>query len=131
MSAIQMGLLAFAFVMLENVLRSTQSKNVAANYTKAVFVTGGMMTLCDGVIMTIIAKGGLEMLPYTVTASALGWTFGVKIHDWVTEASRLRHAEERKERKRKKEMKRIDKAVRKALKKADDEMTAAITAQGV
>lgn len=128
MSSVQMGMLAFFAVLCENVLRSTQSKNVTAGYTKAVFITGGLMTLCDGVIMTIIAKGGLEMLPFTVTASAIGWITGVKLHDWLTRDHRKELAASRKARKDKKRQARIDKAVAKALAKASQSSAEATTA---
>ncbi len=116
MTPTQMGLLAFAAVMIENILRSTQSKNVTAGYTKAVFFTGGMMTLCDGIIMTIIAKGGLEMLPYTVTASAIGWIVGIKVHDYLTAEHRAKLKAEKKAKKRL----RIQRAVAKAILKSAD-----------
>lgn len=106
-----MGLLAFAAVMLENILRSTQSKNVTAGYTKAVFFTGGLMTLCDGVVMTIIAVGGLNMLPYTVTASAIGWVIGIKLHDRITADHRAKLKAEKKAKKKL----RIQRAVEKAI----------------
>lgn len=111
MTATQMGLLAFAAVMLENILRSTQSKNVTAGYTKAVFFTGGLMTLCDGVVMTIIAVGGLGMLPYTVTASAIGWVIGIKLHDRITANHRAKLKAEKKAKKKL----RIQRAVEKAI----------------
>ena len=110
-----MGLAAFAAVMLENVLRASQSKNVNLGLKKAVFFTGGLMTLCDGVVMTIIAKGGLEMLPFTVTASAFGWILGVHVHDRLTESFRKKIADARKERKRLKRKRRLSKAVQKEL----------------
>ena len=110
-----MGAAAFFAVFLENVLRSTQSKNVTAGYNKAVFFTGGLMTMCDGIVMTIIAKGGLDMLPYTVTASAIGWIFGIKIHDFLTLPHRRKISALRKERKRAKRESRINKAIEKAM----------------
>lgn len=110
-----MGLGAFVAVLLENILRSTQSKNVTGGYTKAVFVTGGLMTLCDGIVMTIIAKGGLDMLPFTVTASAIGWIIGIKLHDQLTAKHREQVAGLRKAKKKKKRDSRIRKEVIKAV----------------
>ena len=112
-SQILMGCAAFFAVLIENILRSTQNKNVAAGYTKAVFFTGGLMTLCDGIIMTIIATGGLSMLPFTVTASALGWVVGIKLHDYFTRDYREKIEAERKARKKRKLDKRIAKAIEK------------------
>jgi hypothetical protein len=73
------------------------------------------MTLCDGIIMTIIATGGLAMLPFTVTASALGWIAGIKLHDRLTLKHREQVAAERKARKKVKRDARMEKAIRKHL----------------
>lgn len=110
-----MGFAAFAAVLIENVLRSTQSKNVTAGYTKAVFFTGGLMTLCDGIVMMIIAKGGMDMLPFTVTASAIGWILGIKIHDLLTARHRRQLAEAKKARKKLKRERYFKKAFERAL----------------
>jgi hypothetical protein len=88
MNHYSMAAAAFAVILIENLLRGVQNKNVAAGYRKAIFFTGATMTLCDGLIMTLVASGGLAMLPYTVAGSALGWTLGPILHDRMTRSYR-------------------------------------------
>jgi hypothetical protein len=97
-----LGTAAFLCVLTENLLRGIQNKNVAAGYRKAIFFTGATMTLCDGLTMVILATGGLNMLPYTVTGSALGWTLGPLIHDRLTRSYREELRLARKQKKRQK-----------------------------
>lgn len=116
--SVLMGTGAFVAVLLENILRSTQSKNVTGGYTKAVFFTGGLMTMCDGIVMTIIAKGGLDMLPFTITASAIGWIVGIRLHDYMTAKHREQVAAVRKAKKKEKRKEQIKKVVEKTLSKS-------------
>lgn len=97
-----LGIAAFFCVLTENLLRGIQNKNVAAGYRKAIFFTGASMTLCDGLTMVILATGGLNMLPYTVTGSALGWTLGPIIHDRLTRSYRAELRVLHKQKKRRK-----------------------------
>ena len=97
-----LGGAAFCCVLMENLLRGIQNKNVAAGYRKATFFTGASMTLCDGLTMVILATGGLAMLPYTVTGSALGWTLGPILHDRLTRSYRAELRAEHKQKKRRK-----------------------------
>lgn len=115
----QMAAGGFAAVLTENLLRGVQNKNVAAGYRKAIFFTGAMMTLCDGLVMTIVAVGGLAMLPYTVAGSALGWSLGPVIHDYLTRKHRDQLKAAKKAKKREKWLLREARLINK-LKEVED-----------
>lgn len=88
-------------------LRGFQNKNVAAGYRTLSFICGAAMAAMDGLVVLLVAKGGLTFLPCAALGAGCGWLAGMWAHDRMTLKRRL----ELKAAKKAKRAARIEKAI--------------------
>lgn len=71
------ALVAFAAVGL----KGFQHKNVIGGHTKSVVITSYIIAAFDVVSVSLVVKGGLEIIPHVGTGAALGMYVAIKFHD--------------------------------------------------
>lgn len=106
---------AFLAMVLTTLLRGFQNKNVTGGHKKLAFFCGAAMTVFEGLVIALIAKGGTDVIYFTAIGSGIGWVLGMFIHDAIMFKRMKAERKLEKNKYKRKLQKHVDEAVQKKL----------------
>jgi hypothetical protein len=108
-------LAAFSAMVLTTLLRGFQNKNVAGGHKRLAFICGAIMTVFEGLVIALIAKGGTDVIYFTAIGSGIGWVLGMFIHDAIMYKRMKAERKLQKSKYKRKLEKQVESAVQKKL----------------